>query len=66
MDNRLIDKNPLAISIPQAAAKIGISPTKFRELVYKGAVPAVKVGTRWIIPVKALENWLDQQLKEQA
>jgi len=54
-------KNPLAFSIPQAAAALNLSETFTRQLVYKGELPAVQVGRRWIIPVKMLEKWLEDQ-----
>lgn len=57
-------KNPMAVSIPQAAKLVDLSETYFRQLVYRREIPAIKIGRRWIIPVKALEAWLNGQIQE--
>lgn len=54
-------ENKMALSIPKAAKTLDLSETFVRRLVYEKRLPAVKVGRRWIIPVKSLELWLNEQ-----
>lgn len=56
------DPNPIAISPERAANKLGLAPRIVREMIYNKEIPAVHVGRRWLVPVKALENWLDAQV----
>lgn len=60
-NEKISTKNPMALSIDQAAEMLNLSATFTRQMVYSGVIPAVKIGRRWIIPVKALEQWLNQQ-----
>jgi|BioPla2DNA2_1021312.scaffolds.fasta_scaffold444891_1 excisionase family DNA binding protein len=57
------DLNPLALSPARVANKLGLAPRTVREMIYNKQIPAIQVGRRWLIPVKALENWLDEQVK---
>jgi excisionase family DNA binding protein len=57
------DPNPLAISLTKAADKLGIAPNTMRKLVLDGEIPAIHLSRRWLIPVKALEAWVDKQAK---
>jgi len=36
------------------------------ELVAKGAVPSGKIGGRRLVPVKALEDWVEQKFAAEA
>ena len=47
-----------AMSIPEAAKWLGISETHARLLARTGRIPAMRLGSRWIVPVKALEEFL--------
>jgi predicted DNA-binding transcriptional regulator AlpA len=48
---------PRGLSRPQAAAYLGISPTKFDELVRDGLMPMPKqIGTRKIWDIRALDE----------
>lgn len=51
----------LAISVPEAAALLGVSPPTAYELTHRADFPAVKVGGRTIIYRKGLEDWLARQ-----
>ena len=48
----------LAISLPEAAKRIGISRAGIWNLALGGALPTVKIGTRRLVRVEALEAWL--------
>lgn len=51
----------MAISIDEFAAMVGIGRTKAYELSRTQGFPAVRLGKRVVIPVKALEKWLAEQ-----
>lgn len=54
------ETNPLGYTLTKAADKASLSVNMMRKLVLNGTIPAIRVGKRWIIPVKALEAWFDQ------
>ena len=58
------DLNPMGFTPAKAADKLSLSTTLVRKLITSGDIPAVKVGKRWIIPVRALEQWLEQKTRE--
>ena len=49
----------LTYRIDEAAAAIGISKPIMAQLVHSSGFPAIRVGKRWLIPKKALTEWLD-------
>jgi excisionase family DNA binding protein len=51
---------PLLVSIPEAAACLGIGRTKMFELVKSGAVPAVAIGRRRLVRVDLLRSYVDR------
>lgn len=55
--------NPMALSPEKTADKLGLAPRIVREMIYNKEIPAIQVGRRWLVPVKALEAWLDTQLE---
>lgn len=65
MTKKLTDINPLLLSIPQAAQKLGISESCARQMAYNGEIPVIRVRRRLLVPVRQLEQWIDQQLAEQ-
>lgn len=53
------EDGPLAYRIPAAAEKLGMSTSKFAELVARGEVDSVKVGNGMrLIPADALTAYL--------
>lgn len=52
----------IAISVEEAAHMVGLSRAAFYPLVMAGDVPSVKVGSRRLVPVEALREWMDRQL----
>lgn len=48
-----------AISVAEAAEMIGLSVTRAYQLVHAGQLPAKHVGKRWLVPIKALDDWLE-------
>jgi len=54
-----IDKR-LCITVPEAAAMLGISRNFAYELVKRQELPVIKFGKRLLIPRMALENMLEK------
>ena len=65
MTKKLTDINPLLLSIPQAAQKLGLSESCTRQMAYTGEIPAIRVRRRLLVPVRQLEQWIDQQYQQQ-
>ena len=49
----MISKSPL--SVPQAAHRLGLSTSMVRRHCQQGTLPAVKVGSTWVINEADLE-----------
>lgn len=45
-------------TIPETAALLGIGTRLAYELARRGELPARRLGTRWVVPVAALEQFL--------
>lgn len=56
----------LAVSVREAARMLGIRRDTARRLIAAGELPAVRIGTRWRVPVAALEEWLLRLAEERA
>ena len=50
--------NRSAIPVSEACVLVGISRSKFYELLNEGAVPSVKIGRRRLVRVADLDRWL--------
>lgn len=64
IEPQFIPKIPIerkAISVPEAAKAIGLSAPNCYALIKAGKMPGKQVGKRWLVPVKALERWLESQ-----
>ena len=55
----VIPMNRKAVSVAEAAELVGLSITKAYQLVHCGQFPAKHVGKRWLVPVAALDRWLE-------
>jgi len=55
----------LLLTIPEAAASLGISRSLVYELVQMGTIATIKIGRSRRVPVAALEDFIAQQLKLQ-
>ncbi len=65
MAKQSADTTPLALSPAKAADLLGVSRTIINNLMYSGELPNIQVGRRRLIPLKALETWMEQKLQEQ-
>lgn len=55
---------PLTLTVADAARVIGLSRSMISELARAGTIPSLRVGSRILVPVKALEQWIEDRLKE--
>ncbi|MGH9890828.1 MAG: helix-turn-helix domain-containing protein [bacterium] len=53
----------LCISVPEAARLLGLGRNSVYEAVGRGEVPAVRIGRRLVVPIRALEAWLESQVQ---
>lgn len=52
---------PRLLSVPQAAAALGISTRTLGKWAIAGMVPSLKVKGRRLFSVAALDRWIEQQ-----
>ena len=53
------DELPLMLNVIQVAAVLGISRAGAYELVRSEGVPALKIGSRIVVPKDKLRAWID-------
>ena len=56
---------PLMLSVPEMAAALGISRAGAYELVRSEGFPALRIGTRIVIPKYELRKWIKRNLEKQ-
>lgn len=59
-----VKQERLTLSVPEAAALIGVSTSKMYELVRSEGFPAIRVGKRVLVNAKKLEAWLDEMTEK--
>ncbi len=57
---------PLMISVADAARVLGLSKSTIGKLALDRTIPSLRVGSRVLLPVKALSEWIDGRLAEDA
>lgn len=55
---------PLMLSVPEMAAALGISRAGAYELARSEGFPALKIGTRIVVPKDKLQEWVDKQIEK--
>ena len=55
---------PLMLSVPEMAAALGISRAGAHELARSEGFPALRIGTRIVIPKDKLQEWVDKQTEK--
>lgn len=50
---------PLTVTVAEAAERVGISDWLVYRLIQQGSFPHRRLGRRIVIPVHALERWID-------
>ncbi len=56
----------LGYTVPEAADAISISRSELYLRLASGEIESIKIGRRRIIPVSALQEWVDRLRAEQA
>jgi excisionase family DNA binding protein len=54
---------PIAVSIAEAATALGISERHARNLAHDGEIPTIALGGRAVVPVRWLEERVDEALR---
>lgn len=60
----VIKHEKLTYSVCEAAAVLGISKTKMYQIIKIKGFPVIVIGNRRLIPIKALERWVDEQAQK--
>ena len=60
------DELPLMLSVPEVAAVLGISRAGAYELVKGKDFPALKIGSRIVVPKEKFIEWVDEKTSETA
>ena len=60
------DELPLMLSVPEVAAVLGISRAGAYELVKGHGFPALKIGSRIVVPKEKFIEWIDEKTSETA
>ena len=55
---------PLMLSVPEMATALGISRAGAYELARSEGFPALRIGTRIVIPKDKLQEWVDKQTQK--
>ena len=55
---------PLMLSGPEMAAALGISRAGAYELARSEGFPALRIGTRIVVPKDKLQEWVDKQIEK--
>jgi excisionase family DNA binding protein len=55
-----VTDSPLLIGVPEAARRLGIGRDATWRLVHQGQLPHLRIGRRYVIPIRALEAWVEQ------
>lgn len=57
--------SPIAISVTEAAALLGVSRPTLYKLLYREDFPSLRVGGRVLVSRAGLERWVEQQTEVQ-
>ncbi len=55
------DELPLMLSVPEVAAVLGISRAGAYELARREDFPALKIGSRIVVPKEKFIGWVEDQ-----
>lgn len=54
-------KERLALSVTEAAELLGLAPKTVYNLVHADGFPVFRVGSKYVVSRKGLEQWVQQQ-----
>lgn len=52
----------LTLSITETAAALGVSRPMVYRLIQSGGFPVLNIGSRRLVPKKALEDWIEARM----
>jgi excisionase family DNA binding protein len=52
------------LTLREAAERLGLSYERTWALARSGALPCVRRGARWTVPLRAWERWIEKQAEE--
>ena len=52
----------LALDIKESSRAIGVGQTNLRKMCREKVIPSYREGKKIMIPVKALESWVNKQV----
>jgi len=58
-------KQPLAISVGEAAELLGVSRSKLYELIHQDGFPSFRLGGRTLVSREGLAKWIAAQVAHQ-
>ncbi len=61
-----VSMEPMLISVADAARVLGLSTSTIGSLAAKVTIPSLRIDKRVLLPVKALEEWIEGRLVEDA
>lgn len=64
LERRSISATQLMLSVPEMGAALGISRAGAYELARSEGFPALRIGTRIVIPKDKLQEWVDKQTEK--
>lgn len=56
-------EGPIAVSVDEAARRLGISRSHAYERVANGALPSIRLGARVLVPIAGLERLVGRSLE---
>lgn len=59
---KFYDELPLMLSVPEMASALGISRAGAYELARTEGFPALRIGSRIVIPKDRLQEWVSQNI----
>ena len=60
------DQTRLLLTVDEAAERLGLGRTKVYELLNRGELASVRIGTARRVPASALETYIERLLSKQA
>lgn len=55
----------LALDIKESSEAIGVGTTNLRKMCREKIIPSYKEGKKIMIPVKALEEWVNERMHDE-
>jgi excisionase family DNA binding protein len=52
------------LTIPETRKRLRLGRSFTYKLVQSGALPAIRIGRRWLVPAANLDDWLRSQIRE--